>query len=52
MQSVKGSAIAVTFTAIAAGTEWSQRSGGITHPVYKPNTLDMTGARFQEGIRD
>jgi hypothetical protein len=57
MECGKAGLQAVSFTASAMGTEWSQRSD-ITRPVAKvagynkPANLDTTGASFQEGGRD
>lgn len=45
---------AASFTVVAMGSAWSQRSEQLTRPVasiegYKPNMLDTTGAEFGDG---
>lgn len=58
MECGKAGTQAVSFTASAMGTAWSQRSEQITRPVVsangynKPESLDMAGASFREGWTD
>jgi hypothetical protein len=48
----KASLKAASFTVVAMGTEWSQRSGTIPARPESNYKLDMTGAVSQEGWTD